>query len=190
MWPQNSEKSDEDIAKLVQTGNMDAFGILVERYERKILRYGKKFASGKEDIKDVVQNIFLKTYENIQSFDSERKFSSWLYRIAHNEFVNFLKKKEKAPLLFFDFDTFFPHKIGKKSLEKDTERKLFRKTLEKCIDKLSPKYKEPLILYYFEELDYKEIADIMRIPISTVGIRLKRGRENLKLVCPDLKNHE
>ncbi|MEM3063381.1 MAG: RNA polymerase sigma factor, partial [Nitrososphaerota archaeon] len=82
---------------------------MVERYEERIKRYSQKFISQKEDIEDVVQNIFLKSFENIKSFDPKKKFSTWLYAIAHNELVNFLKKKNKLPTSLIDFDTFLPH---------------------------------------------------------------------------------
>jgi len=104
-----SEQPDEEIAKQVQLKNIELFGVLISRYEEKIKRYGRKFLSEKEDIEDIVQKIFIKAYRNIQSFDSKRKFSSWLYRIAHNEFVNELKKKKRDSLRFFDPDVIFPY---------------------------------------------------------------------------------
>lgn len=179
-------ENDEDVVKRVQSGDTESFGILVERYEKKIKRYAKKFLNIEEDIADIVQEIFIKTFTNIKSFDTDKKFSSWIYRIAHNELVNVLKKKEKNPLLFFDPDTFFPHPVAKETADKKVRDKEIRKNLDKCLNKLSPKYRETLFLHYIEELDYREIADIMRIPISTVGVRLKRGKKLLKSICKEL----
>src|SRR4029077_11683393 len=99
------ENTDEELALLTQQGNMHAFGGLVERYEAKLLRYSKKFVFDYEDGKDMVQEVFIKAYANIQSFDPKRNFSSWVYRIAHNEFINAIKKKGREPLSFFDPDT-------------------------------------------------------------------------------------
>lgn len=182
MGQEVSQQTDEEIARLVQSGNIELFGILIERYEEKMLRYGKKFLRGFEDIEDIVQDVFIKAYENIQSFDAKRKFSSWLYRIAHNEFVNAIKKKSKNPLFFFDSDTLFPHPISKENSNKEANRGELNKIIDKCLDKLNLKYREPIILYYFEELSYKEIADILHIPIGTVSIRLKRGKEIIKKI--------
>ncbi|MBI4708671.1 MAG: RNA polymerase sigma factor [Candidatus Portnoybacteria bacterium] len=177
-----TQKTDEEIARFVQSGDIEAFGLLVKRYEAKLKRYGRRFLSGDQaGVEDVVQEAFLKAYENIRSFDSSKKFSPWLYRIAHNEFVNVLRKKK--PLLFFGTDIFFPHPIAKEQADKEANFQETRKLIDKCLKGLDLKYKEPLILYYFEELDYKEIADILRIPISTVGVRLKRGKELIKNVC-------
>jgi RNA polymerase sigma-70 factor (ECF subfamily) len=173
------EQTDEEIARLVQSGDIDLFGKLIERYEEKIKRYGRKFLKGIEDIEDVVQDVFIKAYENIQSFDIKKKFSSWLYRIAHNEFVNALKKHKKKPLSFFELDIILPHSSAEEVNQKIDNQEIL-KNIDRYLDKLSPKYREPFILYYLEELSYKEISDILHVPISTVGVRLKRAKEKLK----------
>ena len=108
MVVKESEQQDEIIAALVQSGKSDFFGILINRYQEKMMRYARKFLSNDDDKKDIVQEIFIKAYVNIKSFDPKRKFSSWLYRIAHNELVNNLKKKNKSFLPILDLDTFFP----------------------------------------------------------------------------------
>lgn len=174
-----AKKTDEKIARLVQSGDIDLFGKLIERYEAKMIRYGRKFLSGFQDIEDVVQDIFIKAYQNIQSFDVKRKFSSWLYRIAHNEFVNALKKQKKKPLSLFELDVIFPYSLDKEVDQKIDDQKTL-KNIDRYLNKLSFKYKEPFILYYTEGLSYKEIADVLRIPVSTVGIRLKRAKEKIK----------
>jgi RNA polymerase sigma-70 factor (ECF subfamily) len=177
-------KTDEEIARLVQQGNVEIFAELAARYEQKLKRYGKKFLSGDlASVEDAVQESFLKIYRNIKSYDSQRKFSSWVYRIAHNEFINVLKKKEKGALLFFDPDVIFPHPVAKERADKEVEDHLTAQAIEKCLGRMSFKYREVLVLYYLEEKSYEEIADILRIPVSTVGVRLKRGREAAQKIC-------
>lgn len=184
------QKTDEEVAKLVQQGETDKFEILLERYEEKIKRYSQKFLSEKVDIEDAVQNIFLKAFENIQSFNPKRKFSTWLFAIAHNELVNFLKKKKKMPLSLIELDTFLPISLRDDSLREnfnfDFEKE--RQALEKALDELELKYKEPIFLFYFENLSYQEISEILKIPISTVGVRIKRAKEKIKKALEDLKN--
>lgn len=175
--------SDEEIVRQVQQGDRESFGILVERYEDKITRYGRKFLSRSSDIQDLVQEIFVKAYVNIQSVDTSKKFSSWLYRVAHNEFVNALKKKKREPFLFFDVDELFPHPVAPQTADRKAFQNELEHALHACLEKLHPKYKEPLVLYYFEELSYQEISDILHIPIATVGVRLGRGRALLKEAC-------
>ena len=183
--------TDEEIAKRVQGGDIDSFGVLIERYEERITRYGKKFLSGNEDLQDIVQDIFIKAYVNIQSFDTKRKFSPWLYRIAHNELVNALKKRKKYFVSLFDPDTIFPQLFSKDTADAKVHTQEMQDMLNRCLDKLGPKYREPLILYYFEDMDYREIAQVLHIPSSTVGVRLRRGRQTLKRICDKLnKNYE
>lgn len=177
------EETDEELARLVQKGDSEVFALLVQRYETKLMRYAQRFLNDYSDAEDGVQEIFIKIYQNINSFDSTRKFSSWAYRIAHNELINILKKKRTLPLPFFDPDTLFPHPVAKENPVKDVEQLQLRQALDNCLNQVPPKYREPLVLFYLQELSYKEIADVMRIPISTVGVRIKRGKDIIRLIC-------
>mgnify|MGYP001347485200 CR=1 FL=1 len=176
-----SEKTDEQIAKMVQDGDLQSFGVLVDRYESKIARYAQRFLFRGDDVKDVVQDVFLKAYTNIQSFNLNRRFSPWIYRIAHNEFINAIKKRGKEPFSIFDVDTIFPHlTVSDESLDKDFDKKTVIEELNNSFKKLDTKHREILTLYYYEEMGYKEIADILEIPISTVGVRILRAKRELK----------
>lgn len=177
---------DEKAVHRVQSGRIESFNILVKRYEAKMLRYGRKFLFNHHDIEDLVQEIFIKAYVNIQSFDASRKFSAWLYRIAHNEFINAIRKKGKEPVPFFNLDIFLPHPVSQEEADKKTNKRELRQMLNKCLNKLDLKYREPLILYYFEGLNYREIADVLHVPIATVGIRLKRGKKIMKSIFEKL----
>jgi RNA polymerase sigma-70 factor (ECF subfamily) len=181
--------TDEEIAKRVQEGEVEAFALLVNRYLEKLTRYGKKFLFYREDVKDLIQDIFLKAYMNIKGFDTKRKFSPWLYRIAHNEFINAIKKRSRLPVLRFDTDTLFPHPVTEETADGELERKELKKLLDHHLDSLKPKYREPLVLYYFEEMAYQEIAEILQIPIATVGVRLRRGKAALKVALGKANQH-
>lgn len=174
--------TDEELAARSQKGNANAFRILVERYEPKMARYAKRFLFAPDEAKDLLQEIFIKVYVNIRSFDIDRRFSPWIYRIAHNEFVNALKKrkKEKGNVSLFFVDVLFPHPIAKETADDASTHREIAEVLEASLDKLGSKYREALVLYYLEDMDYKEIAEVLRIPISTVGVRLQRGKTMLK----------
>ncbi len=176
---QIDNKTDEELVRLVLKNKTDAFDILARRYEKKLLRYGKKFLYNYENIEDTVQNVFIKAYINIKSFDLSQKFSPWIYRIAHNEFINIIKKEKKEPLLFFEADTIFSF-AEKDNFLKEIETREEKKEIERHLSRLKVKYRELIVLYYFEEKDYQEISDILKIPVSTVGTRLKRGRNEIK----------
>lgn len=173
--------TDEMIARHVQAGNSDEFALLVDRYQEKLMRYARKFLSDRDDAKDIVQDTFIKAYENIQSFDAERLFSPWIYRIAHNEFVNALKKKQARRTTFtIDFDTLFPHLTAPDTADSAALERDIKEMIDRHLEAIDPKYREPLVLYYIEGMDYREISEIMQIPISTVGVRLARARAILK----------
>jgi len=176
-----SKKSDEEIVKMIQSGQIVLFDILIERYEQKIKRYCQRFLSKKEDVEDILQDIFIKVYRNIQSFNPEKRFSPWIYRIAHNALLNVLKKRKIKVLSFIDLDIFLPHSLKENnSLEEELDQKNFKEIINNYLEKLDPKYREPIYLFYFENLSYQEIADVLEIPVATVGVRIKRGKEKIK----------
>ncbi|MEK7647900.1 MAG: RNA polymerase sigma factor [Patescibacteria group bacterium] len=173
--------TDEELVVRVQAGELFVFRELIERYEAKMLRYARKFLLDAEECQDCVQDVFIKAYTNLRSVDPDRKFSSWLYRVAHNEFINAIKKKGRERVVSLDFDTLLPQLAGNIEDPEDAmHRTQVRQQIEKHLAELDVKYREPLVLYYFQELDYKEIAEILRLPVATVGVRLRRAREKLK----------
>lgn len=172
--------TDEQLAIKVQQGDSESFSQLVERYQERLLRYGRSLLFNHADLEDIVQEIFIKVYRNIQSFDSDRKFSSWIYRIAHNEFVNHGIKRSKSLTDYFDLEVFLPFYPSSHKVEQDFDRIQLSQEVESALSKLDSKYREPLVLYFFEQLSYIEISDILRIPINTVGIRILRAKEKLK----------
>jgi RNA polymerase sigma-70 factor (ECF subfamily) len=176
------QTTDEACVKKVQEGDKEAFGTLVERYEEKLLRYGRKFLSTQEDIEDIVQDVFMSAYQNIQSFDLSQRFSPWIYRIAHNAFVNGLKKHSRSPFISFDLDTLISHPVYEDPKIFEEEHKEMKKMIDVGLKELSPKYREILVLYYLEDMSYKEIAEILQVPTGTVGIRIKRAKEALREV--------
>lgn len=175
-----SNLSDEELAKLVSEGDTEKFGILMERYQAKLFRYGKKFLVDNDNIEDVVQDVFIKTYTNIKSFDTTQRFSPWIYRIAHNTYINAIKKNSLNPLNLFDFDTLLSHTVVEDPIIKEREQEEIKKLVDKGLSNIEFKYREILVLYYIEELSYKEIAEILHIPVSTVGVRLMRAKNVLK----------
>lgn len=184
------EFSNEEIAQMVQKGETESFALLMQRFERKLLRYASKFLIDHEHAQDLVQEVFIKAYTKIQSYNSDLPFSPWIYRIAHNEFINAIKKRKTESLSFLDLDTFLPFLISSRETDTEFKEKELKSALDTCLNKLDVKYREPLLLYYYEEMDYKEIAEVLHIPVSTVGVRLNRGKQMLKKHYEELYGHK
>ena len=142
--------TDEMLVLEICRNDKELFGELIDRYESKLTRYVKRFTQNKDDVSDIVQTVFIKAYTNLQSFDTGRSFNSWIYRIAHNECVNYLKKKGNEKISFLDFDTFFPHPFAKETADKETLLTEDKKALEHSLAHVSPKYREVLVLYFYE----------------------------------------
>ena len=175
-------KTDEEIVASVKQGDVESFRVLMERYQPKLTRYARRFLFDSDEIKDLLQEVFIKAYVNIKGFDVARRFSPWVYRIAHNEFVNALKKKkkEKNSISLFYVDILFPHPLARETADEGTTRRETKEMLTRFLAEIGSKYREPLMLYYFDDMEYGEIAEILRVPVSTVGVRLQRGRALLR----------
>ncbi|MEK7062105.1 MAG: sigma-70 family RNA polymerase sigma factor [Patescibacteria group bacterium] len=179
----SEELSDEEIARAIQNGKIDQYKIILDRYQAKIIRYTRKFIYNEHDLDDAVQEIFIRAYENIQSYNSKKKFSPWVFRLAHNHIVNILRKRKFW--ISVDWDTFFPHKISRENPANDYANREQKTLVEKSLKQLPTKYREPIYLKVFEELSLSEIADILQIPIGTVGVRIYRAKMLLKTILTD-----
>lgn len=176
------EQSDEEIAYLVQQGNKEIFGEIIVRYEKKLKRYGERFLSSRDDIDDIVQDTFIKAYLHIKSFKTSARLSPWIYRIAHNAFANELRRRSRFAFIPFEFegDTLFPTLIASDRSDDYALSKEQVEMMDSVLQKLSPKEREIIHLAIFEEMTYETIADILHIPIGTVGVRLYRAKQKIK----------
>ncbi len=179
--------SDEDIIPLLLQ-DRNVFGVLVKRYENSLSRYIRRIGVvSKDDREDVLQNIFIKTYRNIQSFDTTLSFSTWIYRIAHNEAVSFFRAKKVRPEGHLVED-------GEDALAKlfdDTDfvellyKKIQAVQIASHVEKLDQIYQDVIILRYFEDRSYTEISDILKIREGTVATLLHRAKKKLKVLIED-----
>jgi RNA polymerase sigma-70 factor (ECF subfamily) len=184
----NTDLSDEQIVEIILNNDKELYREIIRRYQDKLSHFLRKFIYDKDEMEDVLQVVFIKTYKNLYGFDVHRKFSSWIYRIAHNEAVNFLKKTSRNGIFLDDLE----YKIIDEKIDicGNIDNKMLKKEIERNIAKLKIKYQEPLILFYFEDRSYEEISDILRIPKSTVGTLIARGKKMLKNHLEETnKNH-
>jgi len=171
---------DEEIVSLVVNGEKEVYGQIVERYEKKLKRYIMTFTKKEEDADDVLQNVFIKVYKNLMTYDRKLKFSSWIYRIAHNESLNLVNSSFLQKVIALqDWLTVGIHE----EIEEKIDSEMLKTQLKKCIDRLEIKYREPLILNLYEEKSYEEISDILRIPVRNVGVLIHRAKIKVKEIC-------
>jgi RNA polymerase sigma-70 factor, ECF subfamily len=174
----NTTLSDEEIIEKIRTVDQNLFAIIIERYQKKLLHYANSIIKDEDRAVDIVQASFIKAFINLNSFDLNKKFSSWIYRIVHNESMTLIKKYYKESPLLEDFDI-----KSDENIEDDFTKKENNLMLEKCLKEIPILYAEPLILFYLEYKTYEEISDILRIPMGTVAIRISRAKKLMKNIC-------
>lgn len=177
--PEIAEMSDEELVVQVREKDQELYRFIVERYEQRLRRYALTLVRDPDKAEDVLQSTFIKAFVNLRGFKSNKKFSSWIYRIVHNEAMNELKK-HKREVSIDDSPEVHVVPDAKESVEEKIERSEIRRMLERCLNLLDVKYREPLILFYFQDLVYEEICDVLHLPIGTVGTRINRGKKLLK----------
>ena len=174
--------SDEELVEKIRSENNELYAEIVRRYEQKLYRYLRYLTNRPDESEDLLQDVFIKAYRNLFGFDTKRKFSPWIYRIAHNEGVNFVKKTNRRKQVSLENVDFSLGNQGD-SVEDVFTKGEIREKVKECLDELEAKYREPLVLYYFEDKSYREISDILRIPVKTVGTFIFRGKRILKTIC-------
>ncbi len=194
--PDNSaelaEKSDEELVKLTLE-HQEFFLYLIKRYEEKLLSYILRISNiRREEAEDVLQDVFIKIYQNLNDFDTELKFSSWIYRITHNQVIsNYRKNKARPQSITLNLNDEIIKKLASNlDIEQEVNILYLRKSINKVLASLERKYREVLVLKFLEEKDYNEMSDILKKPIGTIATLLNRakkhfkeelGRQNIKL---------
>jgi len=184
---------DNGLIKLVRSGHPELYAEIVERYEKKLFSYIYRLVGNKEETEDILQNVFVKAYRNIKTFDIKRKFSSWIYRIAHNESINFLKKKNKKKFISWEDIVASKDKMETKSDEKSPIDIWIRKEsaieVQEALEKIPEKYRKVLMLRYFSEKSYEKIGKIINSPVNTVGTLINRAKKKLMAVINLMEGH-
>lgn len=176
------ELTDEQVVGKIIAGDKESYSVIVERYETKLVRYVANIFNGNQaSAQDVVQETFIKAYINLRSFKVDKKFSSWIYRIAHNEAMNYIKKHKKE--IQHDDEEWESKLVDERpTQEQEIDEMFSQKEVKKVLAKLDLKYREPLILYIYYGHSYQEISDILKMPSATVGVRISRAKHKLKVL--------
>lgn len=180
---------DVELVRLINLKNDEAGKELFGRYQKKLFAYVFHLVGNKDEAEDILQGVFLKTFKNLEYFDTSRKFSSWIYRIAHNEAVNFLKRKSKRYTVSWDEVATSSDKLRISSSDELLEDKYAQletvKDVKEAMEKLPEKYRRVLRLRYFKEFSYEDIGKLLGKPVNTVGTLINRAKKKLLKVLQE-----
>ncbi|RNC85289.1 MAG: sigma-70 family RNA polymerase sigma factor [Balneola sp.] len=189
----SSIEDDKFVADAL-AGNEDSYKKLVDKYDRPIFFHIRKMIREQEMVEDLVQEVFIKAFKNLQTYSNEYAFSTWLYRIATNHTIDYLRKKK---LQTFSINDPIKTKDGEMEVQLpdmsfSTDAPVMKKErkaiVQDAIHNLPEKYRKVIQLRHMEELSYDEIADELDLPLGTVKAHIFRARELLYKALVDKRD--
>ncbi len=177
-----SDVSDETLVAHAVTDKKQ-FANLIERYEKPLFRYLYRCGvATQEDREDILQNVFMSVYRNIHQFDVNLSFSSWIYRITHNEAMTFFRKKKARPEIRLDGKCeSWINMVRDETADTSsvTRKRLSSEIVSRELSRLPKPYRDILVLRFFEDRSYREISDILTMPMGTVSTTVHRAKRAL-----------
>jgi RNA polymerase sigma-70 factor, ECF subfamily len=181
-------ENEKEVISAAQKGDLKAFEQLLFLYEKRIYTYIYGFVNQKYDAEDLTQETFVKLYKNIRNIDTEKSFKSWLYKIATNTVYDWLRRKKITPVML-ELNEEIAELEEAETMDDnspyDNEEK--KRLVDDALNVVKPAHKKILHLFYREDLGYKEIAEVLNIPLNTVKTNLRRAKAALKEI---LEKHE
>jgi RNA polymerase sigma-70 factor (ECF subfamily) len=172
--------------ELVRASLLDpnAYAGVVRRYERSLKRYlARLLGRSAQQVEDVLQEVFLKAYVNLNDYERERPFAPWIYRIAHNEAMSVLRRRRSEPHTISGEDgrLVLERVAGELDAGRDLDAAQDEARLHAALAGLDGKYRDVIVLRYLEDMSYDDIADVLALPAGTVATLLNRGKQRLRL---------
>ena len=178
-------KTDEaELIRRAKHGDSRAFGVLVERYQRRVVSVAQAVVHNQDDALELAQEAFVRAYENLAQFESRSSFSTWLYRITANLAIDFRRREGRQTLLRGEDAE---KEIGRLPSEagdsfKETARRELHQQLRDALSQLTPEHRTVILLREVDDLSYDEISDILHCPRGTVMSRLHYARNHLRTI--------
>jgi RNA polymerase sigma-70 factor (ECF subfamily) len=183
-FPALSATNDRDLVASAVTGIEGGFEELVRRYQRPISAYVYRMVGDYETALDLTQEIFIKIYGSLSRYRPEFKFSTWIYKIAHNAAIDHLRRssgRERSLVGGHENDQYdLPIESQGLTPEQQTEREERRVEIESVVRSLPTAYRELIVLRHSHDLTYEEIVDVTGLPLGTVKNRLFRARDLMR----------
>jgi RNA polymerase sigma-70 factor, ECF subfamily len=172
----------------------DEFEHIIEKYQEPLRRYVRRIARASKDETDIIlQDVFIKAYENLNDFDQDLAFSSWIYRIAHNESVDYLRRNKRGGTSLDDpaYDdetvTLAETIAADDDMALELDKGYLQKNVKALLDRLDPQHRAVLVLKFLEERSYEEISDILRKPPGTVATLIHRAKKEFREMAENEK---
>ena len=179
---------DKDLVKMALE-SPERFSMIMEKYNNPLSRYIFRIFGGvtKDEVDDILQNVYIKIYRNLNDYDPSLKFSSWIYRITHNEVMDHIRAKKRHNTvddssLDDDEESLFSFIPAPDDILFEVSAKMDAKQIREILNLMDPKYRDVLVLSFLEEKDYKEISDIIKKPMGTVATLIYRAKKQFKEV--------
>ena len=192
MSKEDSQDADIEMVKAVRAGDATAYRGLVEKYQSRVYNMVYGMVRNREDARDITQDAFVKAYRRLDSFRLEASFYTWLYRIAMNQAIDFIRRAKRRGTSEFDETKGVRSEDGdlsdthhEESPSRALERKQLYQKIMDSLEKLPDDQKQVVLLRELEGLSYKEISDVMGIPEGTVMSRLFYARKRLQSLLAD-----
>jgi RNA polymerase sigma-70 factor (ECF subfamily) len=169
---------DTDLIRQAGRGDVEAYNLLISRWEKRIYNYLLRITANREDALDLTQEVFLKAYQNLRKLDDPSRFAPWLYRIAHNESCSMFRKRRPEA----DLEEAEPESVGIGITVGGTSVFPIELSLAvtAALDRLSADQREAVVLKIYQGFKFEEMAEILSLPVSTVKSRLYTALEILK----------
>ena len=171
---------DAELVRRCLAGEERAYGLLLKKYKRPVFSLVYRMVRQREEAEDLASEAFFKAFRALATFDPAKPFSSWIFKIASNLSIDWLRRRKMETASLDDADAVWELPDGRPTAEEALERAQTMQVVEEAIGKLAPDYRVVVLLRHQEERSYEEIADILGLPLGTVKIRLFRAREELK----------
>ena len=173
----------------------ETFYDFVQKYQSMIYNVCLRLIGNRQDAEDIAQDVFVKAFEYFESYKGDAHISTWLYRIAVNLSLNFIKRRKRIRWLTLDFTASpgetesFPEPHADEQPETDFEQKEINRVIQRAIHQLPEKQKTAFVLHKLEGLSHQKISEILNIPVTSVESRIHRAKQTLqKALIPVLKN--
>lgn len=188
-----SSLEDDKLVKRAISGDQDAFKLLMNKYQKPLYYHVVKMVKNNEQVEDIIQESFVKAFSNLDSYNTNYAFSTWLYRITTNHTIDYLRKKKlkttsiNEPIRAKDGEMQFQI-VGNAETDRKIIRKERKKIVSDAIQNLPDKYREVIEMRHLEEMSYQEISEQLDLPLGTVKAHIFRAREMLYKALIDRKD--